>query len=682
MFKNLKLGTKIGIGFGIVLFITILLGILSIWRMDGVSSMTEILSKHDVPETSITNNIERSYALALFSARGYAFTGEKVFLTETYKNLGDTKKFLEDAMAHAEKYNISELKKSTELVITNVNEYEALFKKMIELTEAMDKDKKITDESLVALSKLCYSYLDGQEKKFQAEIDIIVGKSKSSASTEQSGKNIETKFAERLFKISMVNDIIDLANTTEIDTWKAIATRDPVLLQDSYKKLKAVNKKLDELKAKTTQESDLKIIEQCNKAVQGYLAAAEDYQKSWAAREDVRKKREFIALKIQENVRNTALGNMQETIKGADSVEKNLAAASMAVIIGLIFTVVVGMLISFLITYGITSPIKKIILWLNSGASQTAIVSQELSTASNQIAEYAGNQAAAVEQSSASLEELNSMIKANMENVKKAIVLMDETNRVVSSGNDAIKHMDTAMNGISTASKETAKIVKTIDEIAFQTNLLALNAAVEAARAGEAGKGFAVVAEEVRALAQRSAEAAKNTSSMIEETIKKVADGADVTKITNNAFVKIVKSSSDVTAIIKEIASATEEQSKGIGQISKAVAEIDTVTQSNAANAEEMAASSEELSSQSSEMKAVVEELSLMITGANSISSYVSKLTGAKNVKQIKRDKGIVSPVSMSRIKDNQNLAMKSNNMKDLKPSEIIPLDDKDLDSF
>jgi methyl-accepting chemotaxis protein len=352
------------------------------------------------------------------------------------------------------------------------------------------------------------------------------------------------------------------------------------------------------------------------------------------------------------------------------------------VAIVLIFTVLLGMAISSLITHGITAPIKKIILWLSSGASQTANVSRELSISSNQIAESAGNQAAALEQTSAALEEMNSMIKANMDNVKKAIIQMDESKRVVDSGNEAIRRMDIAMNDISAASKETAKIVKTIDEIAFQTNLLALNAAVEAARAGEAGKGFAVVAEEVRALAQRSADAAINTSFLIEETIKKVADGAEVTAITNDAFMKIIESANSVAHIVNEIASATEEQSKGIGQINKAVAEMDTVTQNNAANAEEMAASSEELSSQSAEMKSVVDELSRMVAGANSINSNASKLTGAPKNKQITKGRRTAPVISYSEPKKNSKTAVKSGNMKELKPSEIIPLDDKDLDSF
>ncbi len=144
------------------------------------------------------------------------------------------------------------------------------------------------------------------------------------------------------------------------------------------------------------------------------------------------------------------------------------------------------------------------------------------------------------------------------------------------------------MGEISTASEETQKIVKTIDEIAFQTNLLALNAAVEAARAGEAGAGFAVVADEVRNLAMRAADAAKSTAGLIEGTVKKIKDGVDLVGTTNEDFSKVAESSSKVGELLVEIAAASKEQSLGIEQINTAVTEMDKVTQQNAAGSEEL----------------------------------------------------------------------------------------------
>jgi len=171
------------------------------------------------------------------------------------------------------------------------------------------------------------------------------------------------------------------------------------------------------------------------------------------------------------------------------------------------------------------------------------------------------------------------------------------------------------MDAIKVSSDDIAKIIKTIDEIAFQTNILALNAAVEAARAGEAGMGFAVVADEVRNLAQRCAQAAKETSGKIEGAIVKTGQGVDISSKVAVALNEIVSKVRQVDELVTEVANASREQTEGITQVNTAVSQMDKVTQSNAATAEESAAAAEELNSQAEVMKQSVAELLQLVSG-------------------------------------------------------------------
>ena len=259
---------------------------------------------------------------------------------------------------------------------------------------------------------------------------------------------------------------------------------------------------------------------------------------------------------------------------------------------------------------------------LHTVASGLSTASEEVNSAAGRISEVsqslsqgASEQAASLEETSASLEELASMTRTNADNARQADALMGETAKVVDYANTSMGSLTQSMREVSAASEETAKIIKTIDEIAFQTNLLALNAAVEAARAGEAGAGFAVVADEVRALAMRAAEAAKNTATLIEGTVDKVKEGSDLVTKTAAAFSQVTGSTGKVKELVAEIVAASSEQAQGVDQINKAVTEMNTVTQQTAASAEESASAAEQLTAQSEQMRGVVGELVALVEG-------------------------------------------------------------------
>lgn len=241
-----------------------------------------------------------------------------------------------------------------------------------------------------------------------------------------------------------------------------------------------------------------------------------------------------------------------------------------------------------------------------ASADQVTAASSQVSQGSQALAQAATEQAGSLEEISSSLQELNSMSGQNAANANEARRLTEGARMSAARGVESMRRLSAAIEEIKVGADRTARIIKTIDEIAFQTNLLALNAAVEAARAGEAGKGFAVVAEEVRNLAIRSAEAARNTAELIEESVRNVEGGVALNTEVLENLEEIAGQVSRVEVVMGEIAAASEQQSQGVMQINQAVEQMNTVTHHTAANSEESASAAEELASQAKQMHEMV----------------------------------------------------------------------------
>ena len=259
----------------------------------------------------------------------------------------------------------------------------------------------------------------------------------------------------------------------------------------------------------------------------------------------------------------------------------------------------------------ISKYLNNMVKQVNESAEQVACGSEQLAGGAQALSQGATEQASSVEELSATISEITEQINSNAMSANRANEASSEAGKQVENGNNYVNEMNEAMANINSTSKEIAKIIKVIDNIALQTNLLALNASVEAARAGSAGNGFAVVANEVKNLATKSAEAAKDTEALIKNSIVAVEKGAKVAIKAKDSLNLAVEKTEVVEAMIKEISAASKQQALSATQILAGIEQISSIVQTNSATAEESAAASEELSSQAQILKEMVEEIKL-----------------------------------------------------------------------
>jgi methyl-accepting chemotaxis protein len=361
------------------------------------------------------------------------------------------------------------------------------------------------------------------------------------------------------------------------------------------------------------QEQAVKALEEVQGQLDKAIAAEEGLEKSAreAALVYVDQTQPSLA-KVRELLHQVR-GIARENILSQDAMLSQAESTQLNVSVVGAVALVVGLFLAVFIGRSVSRTLRIIAQEMDMGSAQVSAASNQVSTASQQLAEGSTEHAANLEEVCASLEEVSSMTKSNAANASEADGLMAQTRDVVTQAAQSMDNLSQAMNGLSASGDQMAKIIKTIDEIAFQTNLLALNAAVEAARAGDAGSGFAVVADEVRNLAMRAAEAAKNTANLLESTINKTKQGSELVSRTNAAFLAVAENSDKVGGLISEIAAASSEQAQGINQVNIATTEMDKVTQNNAANAEESAAAAEEMAAQAETMKGFVNDLASMV---------------------------------------------------------------------
>ncbi|MBL8935810.1 MAG: hypothetical protein JNM69_14740 [Archangium sp.] len=653
MFANLKLGTKIALGYAAVLIVTSIVTAFTLFEVSQQTTIATSLSQEVAPTVQIANDVERSVLAAMKEMKSYEFTRDAKYLAAANKHFDKVDAALAAASAHFKAHpGLSAFGAASEKVSGLVADYRALVKK----TEAnVIERNKSNDEMNQAATKFFEEAEAYKRSRSDAEI----------------------------------NQVMLVATQARLAAWKAQALDEPKALDAAFTSLAELDRLLDKLKASTRDDELGRLVDGMRASAKVYAAEVKDVQATMVEADELASSRGTVANQAVDGAKAVSVDGVETTVKETKDVADSLTGVRFAVAVGLLLAILIGATLAVFVTRSITLPVNRIINGLTASGEQVASASSQVSSSSQQLANGASQQASNLEEVSSSLEEVTSMTRQNADNARKANGSAKESAEAANRGASSMDRMNEAMQKIRSSATETAKIVKTIDEIAFQTNLLALNAAVEAARAGEAGKGFAVVAEEVRNLAMRSAEAAKTTASLIEESQRNAESGATLSEQVNGILREIVSSATQVTGLVAEVATASEQQTSGITQINTSVSQMDRITQANAANAEESASASEELSAQAVELNDMVEQLAQLVNGAS------AQAASSQSRKQPKKPQQHAAPLAKPprhekpapasaprRPAPAQGQAFEQLQSAPMDPKDLIPLDDSELKQF
>jgi methyl-accepting chemotaxis protein len=597
----MRLSTKLFLGFSLVAVICLALVGWALYVMKGVGQEARVLSNQYMPQTQMANRMERSLLKAMVDMQGYQLSFDKAYLVSSRKNLEEMKKQLDEAQKFVETYpHLEALKANTAKAVKSLQDYEGLVQETEKAVGDIHQIRAKLESSAQEFLKTCSEFAEDQQDKLNK--DIQAG----------SSQNI---LKDLLDTFSGINDVIILDYVIQLDTARSQLLRDQKGLSEAMAKFNEMENQLNSIQKKTTDATNIGQLDDVRMAASDYKSQMVKLLATFQKLGELEKKRRSAENTVLQAAMVTATTGIDKAGKRADQVDRILAHSIYLLFMGICIGAILSFALSMFITRSITRPLAGFIDNLKESAEEVTQASDRLSADSQNMAQGATQQAAALEETSSSLEEMASMSRQNADNASQANVLSGEAATTLHNAGSTIENLISAMQGVSNASEDTVKILKSIDEIAFQTNLLALNAAVEAARAGEAGAGFAVVADEVRNLAQRAAQSAKDIAVLIEDTIAKVRLGSTLVSETSENFVALSSRTEKVIKLVAEISGASEEQAQGAQQINKAIAEVDKVVQQNAANAQEGAGASELLKVQANQLNTVVSGLVSMVNG-------------------------------------------------------------------
>jgi methyl-accepting chemotaxis protein len=601
MLKDMRLGLKLGLGFGVVLVLTLVVAGIGFRGMQKVQ--TRVGNADDV------NRLVRYILEARVQEKNYMLRKDEKHIDEHAETL---KKIYAQVAETSEKFNDELNKDQMAAVADAAQTYEQAFDRYVE-------SEKGRNESMAAMRSNAKDALGVTEKLRAVQKERLADLLASGAADRRAIEEMVTKADD-------ANRMIKLFLDARKNEKEYIISHDPAYLELNREALVKIHAEIDDLHARFRIPQDISDLEDVVKSLKTY----EDEFEQFVGFMDQQSKAEAAMVssaqkadKICRDARADQKAKMVSEMENANLMSMSTSA----------FALLLGLLAAYFLTRAITRPVnmgvdfagrmshgdftrtleidqkdeigtlatalnnmvlklRDVVSEVGGATDNVASGSEELSASSENLSQGATEQAASIEEISSSMEQMASNISQNAENAK-------ETDGLAAKAAGDAKGTGQAVIQTVDAMRTIAEKISIIEEIARQTNLLALNAAIEAARAGEHGKGFAVVAAEVRKLAERSGTAASEISELSSSSMAVAEQAGDMLQ-------SLVPDIERTAALVQEISAASNEQNAGAAQINQAIGQLDTVIQQNASASEEMASTSEELSAQGQQLQATM----------------------------------------------------------------------------
>lgn len=589
--ENLKVGTKLGLGFGLVLIVAVVIAAVGMVKFKDINERAE--------KVDFSNQMNTLLNDARLSRTLYQLNYNPEYLVKNQRSIADLQKLIDDSRGKLVWDKQSQ---------ANLDEVPVKIKEYIQAQTAF---KQAVDEKDTVRKSWNLSETEEVVKRLQDQLRVEDADPAIRLSlAEVIQKLISVRYYVRGLLLSMDKESETTLLKAIDDTQTNAKKLNALLLPNQQETLAPLMSALATYKSHVVAYMPAYEREQQNSQLLSVKAAEmntlvskifkneldnthQDISRALVLMAIITLAALFIGALIAWRITRQITRPLRATLATAELIAKGDLTAAQPTArrdeLGMLMNAVAGM----------SQNLRNMIYEIRMGVSQVSHAAAEIAAGNTDLSSRTEQQAAAVEETAASMEQLSSTVKQNAENAHHASKLASEASQTATRGGKQVGDVVVTMQQISGSSKRIAEITSVINGIAFQTNILALNAAVEAARAGEQGRGFSVVASEVRSLAQRSAQAAKEIEGLIAESVERVNTGAKLVENTGRTMQDIVQSVTNVRDIMGEIASASDEQSRGIAQISQAIVEMDSTTQQNAALVEQSAAAADSLEDQS-----------------------------------------------------------------------------------